>query len=435
MPNTKKAIKSLSFLWMGSLLGSGSTFVIYMILARELGIEQFGLFSSSLATIIIFSLISGFGVSQSWLKHFGQEGWGAIRWVKPSLKLIFVSAIFVLMLLFLWVHYGPVDPITKNILLIMSVFLISQMIIELVSVKLQLEEKYAILALWQLLPNLLRLIVIVLFTLLSSTMLNVLDVSIIYASIGIIFILIGIYQLYNINNNLQLKGHKHTDNINTNSPKIKDVLSHSWAFGLAGIFAFVYLQSDIIMIKYISGNKAAGLYNIAFVVITAILIFPTVLYQKFLMPKLHRWAIQDESKFYLVYKKGNIAMFVSGIVIMILLLLSSGFLISLLFGDSYVGSILVLNILSITLPIYFVAYSVGATLVTRNNMKIKVKFMGVTAITNIVLNLILIPLYGSIGAAIATVISNIMLLLLYYGYAEQVVFKNRIKKENKCGNI
>ncbi|MBD3842097.1 MAG: oligosaccharide flippase family protein, partial [Campylobacterales bacterium] len=67
----KQAIKSLSFLWMGSLLGSGSTFIIYMILARHLGVEQFGVFSSALATITILSLFSGFGVSQSWLKHFG----------------------------------------------------------------------------------------------------------------------------------------------------------------------------------------------------------------------------------------------------------------------------------------------------------------------------------------------------------------------------
>lgn len=69
--NKKQAVKSVTFLWKGSLLGSGSTLVIYMILARYLGVEQFVVFSSAIATITVLSLFVGFGVSQLWLQHFG----------------------------------------------------------------------------------------------------------------------------------------------------------------------------------------------------------------------------------------------------------------------------------------------------------------------------------------------------------------------------
>ena len=75
--SSKKALKSLSLLWMGSLVGSGSTFIIYTVLARKIGPELFGLFSSALATITIFSLLAGFGVSKVWLKLFGKEGCGS----------------------------------------------------------------------------------------------------------------------------------------------------------------------------------------------------------------------------------------------------------------------------------------------------------------------------------------------------------------------
>jgi O-antigen/teichoic acid export membrane protein len=67
----KEALRSLSFLWLGSLIGSGSTFLVYLILAREVGPTLFGLFSSAMATIMIFSLLAGFGVPQVWLKVFG----------------------------------------------------------------------------------------------------------------------------------------------------------------------------------------------------------------------------------------------------------------------------------------------------------------------------------------------------------------------------
>lgn len=429
--STKKAIKSLSFLWMGSLLGSGSTFVIYMILARELGPDKFGVFSSALATSMVLSLIAGFGVSQSWLKHFGKEGWEAMRWLPSSFRLVTLSVVFVMLILFIWAFFGPHDEVTKNILLVMSLFIIGQMVVELVSVKFQLEEKYLNLAFWQLLPNISRLTIIASIVYIVSNSIDTIDIVYIYAIVALVFIIIGMYQLYNMNQNkFELKGHGEKNIKDLSIPNMGEVLSHSWAFGLASVFAFIYLQSDIIMIKYIVGDKQAGYYNIGFVILTAILIFPTVFYQKFLMPKVHRWANLDREQFYITYKKGNLAMLVSGGIIMIFIWFLSDFFVPFLFGSEYTNSITIVNILAITLPIYFTAYSVGTTLVTQEHMKTKVKLMGSVAVANIVLNLILIPKYQATGAAIATIISNLLLLVLYYSYAEKVVFIEK-KQGNK----
>ncbi|EJF07459.1 membrane protein involved in the export of O-antigen and teichoic acid [Thiovulum sp. ES] len=412
------------------MLGSGSTFIIYMILARHLGVEQFGLFSSAFANIAILSLFAGFGVSQSWLKHFGTEGWNAIRWLPSSFKLVIISIAIVLLMLFLWAFFGPHDSSTQQILLIMSFFVIGQIVIELVSVKLQLEEKYSKLALWQLLPNLLRLIFIATFIFAFSNSLDVIEVAYIYALVAILFIFIGLYQLKQMKTNLDLKGHGEKIINYLDAPKIKEVLSHSWAFGIASVFAFIYLQSDIIMVKYISGDEQAGLYNIGFVIMTAILILPTVFYQKFLMPKVHRWANSDKRKFYENYKRGNIAMLLSGLLVLLLIYFLSSFFIPWLFGGEYIDSIELVKILSFSLPFYFIAYNVGITLVANEHMKQKVKLMGVVALLNIILNLLLIPTYQAVGAATATVLSNVILLILYYTYAEKKVFKYQKGKRN-----
>lgn len=422
----KQAIKSLSFLWMGSLLGSGSTFIIYLILARELGAERFGEFSSAFATATVLSILAGFGVAQAWLKHFGKEGWQALRWLPSSFKLASYSVVFVLVILFAWAYFGPHDEVTKNTLVVLSLFIIGQMIIELVSVKLQLEEKYPTLALWQLLPNLSRLILIASLVYLFSISLEVIQIAYIYAGAALVFIAIGIYQLYHMNlNKFDLKGHGERKVVETATPGIKETFFHSWAFGLGSFFAFIYLQSDIIMVKYITGNSEAGYYNASFVIIAAILIFPSVLYSKFLMPKYHRWANKDRQKFYEAYKKGNVVMFISGTVIMLCVLTFSDFFVPFIFGNEYESSVPLLNTLSFTLPVYFIAYSVGATLVTNEHMKLKVKLMGLVALVNIILNIILIPKYAANGAAIATLISNILLLFLYYKIAQSSVFSSK----------
>jgi len=155
----------------------------------------------------------------------------------------------------------------------------------------------------------------------------------------------------------------------------------------------------------------------------AVYMFPAVLYQKFLLPKLHRWANHDKDKFYEVYRKGNIAMLILGIIAMLLVWLLSAWAIPFLFGDEYQNSVNILNILAVSSPIIFVAFSAGATLVTQEHMKLKVKYMGIVALLNLGLNFLLIPLYSAIGAAVATVVSNLVLLILYYYATEKYVFK------------
>ncbi|HIP49762.1 MAG TPA: flippase, partial [Lutibacter sp.] len=159
----------------------------------------------------------------------------------------------------------------------------------------------------------------------------------------------------------------------------------------------------------------------------AIYILPSVVYQKFLLPKMHRWAHHGREKFYATYRHGNLVMLIIGIIAMIIVWISATWAIPFLFGANYTDSVQLLNILALSIPVIFVASSVGATLVTKEHMKNKVKYMGSVAVFNILLNIIIIPIYGAIGAAIATVMSNILLLLLYRRAAQKLVFSLDIK--------
>lgn len=205
------------------------------------------------------------------------------------------------------------------------------------------------------------------------------------------------------------------------------MLTQTWPFGLATIFHLVYFQSDIILLKYINGDEAAGVYNVAFTVMAAVYLFPSVIYQKFLLPKMHRWANHDRKRFYQVYRQGNIAMLVLGVVAMLAIWGTAFWAIPLLFGAEYRQSFVVINILAVCAPVVFVASSVGATLVTQEHMVRKVKYMGIVAVLNVVLNFTLIPGFGAVGAAVATVISNLVLLVIYYVAAQCLVFAPDLK--------
>ena len=113
-----------------------------------------------------------------------------------------------------------------------------------------------------------------------------------------------------------------------------------------------------------------------------------------------------------------------GLIFLIGIWITADWMVSILFGDHYAQAAFILKILSFSVPFMFVAFSSGAVLVTQNNMKLKVKLMILVALLNISLNLVLIPLYGMVGAATATIISNALLALLYFITAKRLVIKN-----------
>lgn len=420
-----KAVKAISLLWLASLIGAGCAFLTQVILARSLGPQEFGLFASAFAMVSLLVPLAGFGLAQYWLKEFGKDGFDAIRFIKPSFRFILANLVFVFILLLLWIALGPHDKTVQMVLLIMSVYILGQVSVELVSSKLQLEERFNALAVWQLMPHLMRLLLVFAISLWFESQFNVKVVAYLFALVALLFVMLSIKPLSKIaRGQFALKGHDpHSMANNAAPPLVKDILKNAWPFGLAGVFHLIYFQSDIILVKYITGDEAAGYYNVAFTIMVAVLLFPGIVYQKFLLPKMHRWAHHDRALFYKVYRQGNVAMFILGLLAMVLIWLLLPIAIPLLFGDKYKEAITLLNILAISAPILFVASSVGATLVTQEHMKTKVKLMGLVAIVNILLNLALIPLYGAGGAAFATVISNLILLIIYYVSVKLYVFR------------
>lgn len=423
--------KNIAQLWLSSLVSAGFAFLIQILLARTLEPESYGVFMAAL--IIITSLVPlvGFGVHSYWLKAFGNEGWKAMEWLPGSFKFLLKSSLIGICLIIFWAFIGGHDSITKIILLVLLPYLLGQMFLELVSAKFQLEERYKALAIWQMIPNMLRFVLVLVSFILIKSLENLISVAIIYSVVSFGVCLFGFFQLnkmkrgnFNLMGHSLLEGNKSEKTIITKKSDFFGIAKVTWPFGLASLFHLIYFQSDIVLIKYLTGSSEAGIYAVAFTIITATLLLPSVIYQKFLLPKLHRWSSQNRELFYNVYKKGNLLMLAIGIIVMIGILIASDWFIYNLFGSKYEQSISLLKVLSINIPILFIASSVGAVLVTQEHMKLKVKIMGAVALMNVVLNMLIIPKFGALGAACTTIISNVILLVFYYITAQKVVFKN-----------
>jgi len=421
--SNNKSIKTILLLWFGSLAGVGFGFLVQVILARYLGPSGFGVFSTAFSLAAIFIPLAGFGISQYWLKEFGKDGYLAIGQVSPSLKLIVINTTLIISLIALWGLFGPHEDPLKYTILIMSFYVAGPVLLELMAIKLQLEEKYTKVALLQIAPHLFRFCLILAILLLADSYLTIINIAFVYVLVSIFLVVFGIIMMLKFAEGVvDLKGHKSFSNIESSElVQIKHIIHGSWPFALAGVFQFIYFQSDIILLNYMVGSEVAGIYYSAFIVIVLVA-FPSVVYQKFFLPKIHRWANHDHDLFYKFFKRGNVVMLVLGLLAMVVVWLLAPYAVPILFGKEYGHSIELLYILSASLPVVFFASSPGAALSTKNHMRTKVKIMAMVAIFNIILNIVLIPSYGSVGAAIATVLSNFTLALFYYFISMKKVF-------------
>ncbi|MDX1347443.1 MAG: oligosaccharide flippase family protein [Thiomicrorhabdus chilensis] len=421
--------KALSALWLSSVLGALFAFLLQVTLARNLNVEQYGTFASAFTITTLLIPLVGFGVAQFWLKSFGQQGREAFAIVKPSFYVILINVFVVGGFLFFWSLIGPHGELMQMALMFLFLYLCGQVSLEVLAARFQLEERYLHLSLWQTLPSFIRLIVVMMLVYFLGDALSLREVVFSVAAVGLVMIILSlVWLLPMLKGQVDLKGHTQSNGLEnprynvSNEYSIQSVYQNAWPFGLSTLFYLIYFQSDIVLLQYLVGEKVAGFYNIAFIILAAVLLFPGVIYQRYLLPKMHRWAYHDPEKFYRVFRKGNGLMLVLGLFAMFITWWLAPYFIPYVFGEKFAPSLLILNVLAFSIPVLFVASSYGAILVTQEHIRTKVKLMGSVAVLNLILNGLLIPQYQAMGAAIATLISN-SVLLIFYMLASKKVFR------------
>ncbi|MFM0054951.1 hypothetical protein PQR64_04955 [Paraburkholderia phytofirmans] len=149
-----------SLLSVSALASAALAFAVQAVLARSLQPWEYGRFATALAVVTIIAPAVGFGVPSFWLKAYGAEGWAAKRWMEPSVSFVARSALVCLITTAVWAWIGTADTRTGYLLLSMLPVVLTQAAVEAASVKLQLEEKFGRVAMWQALQHAGRLMLV-----------------------------------------------------------------------------------------------------------------------------------------------------------------------------------------------------------------------------------------------------------------------------------
>lgn len=204
--------------------------------------------------------------------------------------------------------------------------------------------------------------------------------------------------------------------------QIHKLVGQARTFALIMVCVTVYWKADVIMLESMRSRDEVGFYSAAysFLLISIILIDSFV---NSLYPLLANFYENNRERFDLAFKKSLKLVVIVTLPLAITVSLQAREVIFLTFGQSYSASMPALKILIWTILPYSISQVFAYALVASMNQKLDLIVNFVAMLTNIILNLILIPRYGFMGASIATLISIVVYVAVQIPFIQRKIMR------------
>jgi len=175
----------------------------------------------------------------------------------------------------------------------------------------------------------------------------------------------------------------------------------SWPIAATLALNVVYFRADSFIIFFYKGVSEAGIYNLAYAIFQSILVLPT-----FIMNAYYPLMLRSLKKIRLI----GIILFGLATFTTITILLFAPRIVKLMTGSGFTGSSQSLQILSLSLPAFFLSSLLMWLLISRGQYKKMLLIYTFGLVFNLILNFIYIPQFSYQAASWITVLSEYLIL-------------------------
>ncbi len=401
----KKIAKGAIIVLVGIAIGRLFGLATRIIIARYVSQTEYGIFALAFVILNILVLISGLGLQQGTARQIayfrGKNDTEKVsRIMFSSIQIVTVASVLAFILLFFSADFVSVtifhSPELRIPLKIVSVAVPFWVIINILSSIFRgfdnVVPRVYFLEISRPAFFTLLLIVIMLLNLPFLSILYALLISFIVASLAFI-----IYASKKTPLPIKI-------NVGFNSSDT-ELITFSLPLMAVLIMNMIIEWTDTLMLGFFKDPDAVGLYNVA---IPLAQLIPTISFSLALiyvpvLSKLYAKNLFGEmGKSYLVSTKW---MFFVSYPLFLMLFLFPESILSLFFGSSYAESARALQILSLGFIFRTFCGATGATLTALGKTRLIMLASVIAVVLNILLNISLIPLWGIVGAAIASMIA------------------------------
>jgi len=393
-----KVLKNAGWLVIGQVIQMFISLVVGILTARYLGPSNYGLINYAGAYTAFFASVCTLGINsvivKEFVDHVGQEG----KIIGTALGMRTLSS-FLSMLSIIGISFviDADEPTTRIVVLLCSLGMIFN-VFETFNYWFQsrLQSKKTAIA----------SLIAYTITAIYKVILLCTNKSVIYfamaTSVDYLCVAIVLYCFY-----LKEKGSK---------------LSFSWTYGrkllqkschfiLPGIMVAIYGQTDKIMLKHMISDSEIGYYSTACAICSMWCFVLNAIIDSITPPIMQAYNENKGKYYYLNRLLYCVVFYISAFVSMFFTIFGK-VIITILYGNTYIPSVAPLRIVTWYTAFSFLGVARNAWVVCENKQKYLKYIYIAAAVSNVILNIVFIPRLGAVGAAYASLIAQIITVIV-----------------------
>jgi len=185
--------------------------------------------------------------------------------------------------------------------------------------------------------------------------------------------------------------------------------------GVTSLLGTVIRNADVMLLTKMKGFAEVGLYTVSMRLCDVSFGIPLALMGS-IFPLMSKYYKEDLNTLKRIYQKTFDILSACGILLTVLVLVLADKVIILLFGTGFVKSAIVFRIHIFSVLLVYLAIGAGSLIIVADKQKANMRFYMLVAPLCVLLNLVLIPSFGIIGAAVSNVTAMFLAVLLTFSF-------------------
>ncbi len=406
----RRVAKNTIFLAVADISGKLTTFVFFLVAARALGVEKFGVFSFALAFVSMFSVLTDFGLGQLTAREIARDYNVASRYVSNAVAIKLTATAIVLAVVALTINLLGYPKSTVRVVYICSFVIIDSAFTSFYRLVFQGFERTVFVALGRALQ--IVLMTVGLFVL-SRGPVSIECYAWFYIGVALA-IAVFVWSLASL---FLVKPGLSFDLL-----EWKRMLKAALPFGLAAVLIMFYYWNGSTLLSKMKGDLAVGFYSAPFRLVLG-LTFLSSAFAGATYPVMSRVFVTARQRLPRVVERSLRYMVVLAVPLGVLGVTLARPIILFLYGANFELSVQVLRVLVWWGAFMYLNSLLGHYFLSVNRPRTVMVQAALSLVVNLVLNLVLIPRLGALGAAVSIAAAEVV------GFA--FLFVNQLRTSGK----
>ncbi|NWJ97424.1 MAG: flippase [Chloroflexi bacterium] len=405
---TRRIFKNIGWQYLNTLVTLISGLLMIYILNHYLGIEGYGKYNLVLGFVPTFQILTDWGVTQIALREIAKERsqltliLGNLFWLRLALSL---PALLICWTVALLLNYS--GEVLFTIFLFSALLLHGPFEVFSLVFHVDLQSKYVVI------PT-------IICTLLNFGLVS----SVVIFNLGMapIFGAILLTNALRLGSGLILAGKFERPCFKLNFSIWRKLLLMALPLGLTSMVSAIYQQIDVVLLSKLATPYAVGIYSAALRLTNFTTFIPLAIASS-LFPLFSNYYTTDQERLRTLYRQALAAMFGLALPLVIGVTLLSDKIIAFGFKPEFAPVSTVLSINIWQSAMLFPGILAGYLLIAAGQQKINLWVQLTSLVIDVALDLLLIPNFSFLGAALANLISTLALTALPLLIAARIISK------------